>query len=407
MVIPPVLDVFVLWHPDDEDGSKVLGWLSEHFHSAAFSGLAGGAVEVYGRSEGWDREHSAPRPFGIETPVAGLLPRAQFNAIVPVMGINLLRAVRDDPTWGAYLEEVARLNSVKGVGIYPVRVDGTNLGGSALSAKLATIQTLPDASMSNQQTFARELSQAITQDVEAAKGLDDHRIRVFVSHTKHDSLEESDQDGPALFEAVRQVIASTRLSAFFDAQDLQSGAQWKRELDNHAADCALLMVRTDKYSGREWTQREVLTAKRHDVPIVGMYALTEGEERGSFLMDHVPSVPCNVAEPHSDIEIALNRLVDEALKRALWKAQAVYLGEHGFDWMPVHSPEPVTLAPWLAKHKKDSSMDDHLWILHPDPPLGPNEHEVLVEICELAGFGENVDVLTPRTFSARGGRLRK
>ncbi|MGX9901310.1 hypothetical protein ACW0JT_18195 [Arthrobacter sp. SA17] len=195
-----------------------------------------------------------------------------------------------------------------------------------MSSKLATIQALSDDSMSNQQTLARELSQAITQDVEAGMGMKDHRIRVFVSHTKHDSLEEKDQDGPALFEAVRQVIARTRLASFFDAQDLQSGAQWKRELDDHAAACALLMVRTDKYAGREWTQREVLTAKRHDVPIVGMYALTEGEERGSFLMDHVPSVPCNVAEPHSDIEIALNRLVDEALKRALWKAQAVYLG---------------------------------------------------------------------------------
>lgn len=406
-MIPPVLDVFVLWHPDDEDGAKVLGWLSEHFHSAAFSGLAGGAVEVYGRSEAWDRQFGAPRPLGIDVSVAGVLPRAQFNAIVPVMGINLIRAVRNDPSWAAYLEDVARLDGVKGVGIYPLRVAGTNVTGTALAVLLGSIQALPDESMSSKQTFARELGQAITQDLDAGRGLEEHRIRVFVSHTKHDSLEESDQDGPALFEAVRQVIARTRLASFFDAQDLQSGAQWKRELDAHAADCALLMVRTDKYAGREWTQREVLTAKRHDVPIVGMYALTEGEERGSFLMDHVPSVPCNVADPHSDIESALNRLVDEALKRALWKAQAVYLGEHGFDWMPVHSPEPVTLAPWLAKHKVDSSTDDHLWILHPDPPLGPNEHDVVVEICELAGFTENVDVLTPRTFAARGGRLRK
>jgi hypothetical protein len=407
MVIPPVLDVFVLWHPEDEDGAKILGWLSEHFHTAAFSGLAGGAVEVYGRSAGWNDQHSAPRPFGIDAPVAGVLPRAQFNAIVPVLGTHLARSVRDDASWGAYIDEVARLHGVDGVGIYPVRVEGANLEGSALSSKLGAVQALPIGSTSNPATLSRELGQAITQHVEAGDGLGDRRIRVFVSHTKHDSLEESDQDGPALFEAVRLVIARTRLASFFDAQDLQSGSEWERELDDHAADCALLMVRTDKYAGREWTQREVLTAKRHDVPIVGMYALTEGEERGSFLMDHVPSVPCNVDDPHSDIEIALNRLVDEALKRALWNAQTVYLGEHGFDWMPVHSPEPVTLAPWLAKHRQRSGADDHLWILHPDPPLGPNEREVIVEICELAGFSEMVDVLTPRTFSARGGRLQK
>ena len=63
MLIPPILDVFVVWHPDDAIGEMALEWLSEHFHSTAFAGLAGGAVEVYGRSVGWDGPEAPPRPL--------------------------------------------------------------------------------------------------------------------------------------------------------------------------------------------------------------------------------------------------------------------------------------------------------------------------------------------------------
>lgn len=404
MVIPPILDVFVVWHPDDAVGAEVCDWLSQHFHSPAFAGLAGGAVEVYARSAGWESPEAPPRALGIATPLVGGLPAAQFNAIVPLLGVNLVRAVEDDPRWESYIREVVGLDGVDGTGVYPVRVPETTVSGK-LAGLVGSLQTLPEESVSDAAILGRELCQAIAQRVDAADG-EPCRVRVFISHTKRFSLEEPHHEhGPFLFDKVREEILKTRLDAFFDAQDLQSGSQWETELDRNAANCALLMVRTDKYSGREWTQREVLVAKHAGVPIVGMYAFTTGEERGSFLMDHIPSVPCNVQDPLAGIRTALNRLVDEALKRALWNAQTVYLKKNGFDWLPTHAPEPITLTPWLIKHKREQPQDDHVWILHPDPPLGPKEREVVVELCELAGFSHKVDVLTPRTFAARGGRL--
>ena len=53
----------------------------------------------------------------------------------------------------------------------------------------------------------------------------------------------------------------------------------------------LLAIRTDLYASRDWCQREMLIAKRAGMPVVIMDALGRGEERGSFLMDHVPRVP--------------------------------------------------------------------------------------------------------------------
>lgn len=46
MLIPPILEVFVLWHPEDAAGRRVADTLLEHFHGTAFDGLVGGAVEV-------------------------------------------------------------------------------------------------------------------------------------------------------------------------------------------------------------------------------------------------------------------------------------------------------------------------------------------------------------------------
>lgn len=406
MPIPPILDVFVIWHPDDKIGAERFAELHAHFHSAAFSGLAGGAVEVYARSVPWN-VGSAPRPLGIETPLGEGLPAAQFNAIVPIIDTNLLRAVADpgDP-WSAYVREIAALNRRSGVGLYPVVAEGLQWGSSVVNQILGDAQTLPSEVNTDRGVFGRELAQAITQHIQEENNLPT-RLTVFVSHTKHRSSEEDARSGPAIFGRVRDRIQGTHLSAFFDAQDIQPGGDWEKTLEDNAASSALLMIRTDVYTGRDWTQREVRTAKRSGMPVVCMFALTGGEERGSFLMDHVPSVVCDLADPDPGIDLALIRLVDETLKNTLWQAQRSYLAEDGFDWLPAQSPEPTTLAPWLVSHQVAQPNDKHLWVIHPDPPLGPAERDVLLQLCSVAGYDVDVDILTPRTFAARGGVLKK
>jgi hypothetical protein len=332
--IPPILDVFVVWHPDDKTGAERFTDLHEHFHSPAFSGLAGGAVEVYARSEPWKPGASAPRPLGIDAPLADGLSVAQFNAIVPVIDTNLARAVSDSShDWGDYIRQIEALNQRAGVGVYPVVANGFPWDNTLIKEIFGRHQTLPPAVNGDSGLFGRELAQAITQRIQEEEGLPT-RLKVFVSHTKRRSSEETARSGPAVFELVREHILQTHLTTFFDAQDIQVGDEWEKVLEDEAANGALLMVRTDVYAGRDWTQREVRTAKRSGMPVVCMYALTGGEERGSFLMDHVPSVVCDLADPNPGIDLALNKLVDEALKNTLWRAQTSYLLKDGFDWLP-------------------------------------------------------------------------
>jgi hypothetical protein len=398
---PPLLEIYVVWHPDDDDlGRQAATVLHEHFHGPTFSGLAGGAVEVYVRSQGWLEAGGAPRPLPTQQPLPHGLPAAQTTVVLPVVGTGLARALSDTRAWASYVDDIARSHQHGRAFVLPLIDTGAGNLGNQL-AQLTALLSIPLPALDGAPDFCREVAQGIAQHV-AADG--DKRITVFISHTKRLSLEENDEDGPRLFNEVRAVVAGTRLAEFFDAHDLQPGTEWADALDAAASRSALIMIRTDRYAEREWTQREVLTAKRHDVPAVVLYGLRTGEQRGSFLMDHVPGIPCDLADPRPGITRALNRLVDETLKRALWRHQTTYLKEHGFDWLPVHAPEPLTLTAWLQGHRATSPQDEDLTIIHPDPPLGRHEKEVLDEICGLAGYDGRIDIVTPRTFAARGGR---
>lgn len=399
MPIPPILDVFVVWHPDDPSGAMRFEELQKYFHGPAFAGLVGGAVEVYARSTPWTAS-GAPRPFGITKALMDGLPSAQFNAVVPVLSLELAEAARDEP-WATYLREIAELKQAPEVGIFSIPAEGVDLANGALAPSLGDLQTLPKGVLSSPSVLGRELSQAITQSVLRAAD-EPERVKVFISHSKHLSLAEDD-DSPAVYDSVRKAISSSHLSEFFDAHDIQSGSTWAKELEFQAARDALLIVRTDRYAEREWTQREVLVAKQAEVPVVTMYALKSGEERGSFLMDHVPSVVCDLNNRDAGINEALNALVAEVLKATLWRFQRVYIEAEGFDWLPAHSPEPVTLVGWLANHKVADPNDQHIWIMHPDPPLGSAEREVLIEMLDLSGYSADVNIYTPRTFAQRGG----
>lgn len=407
MPAPPILEIYVLWHPDDTIGSSITDGLIEHFHGPAYAGLAGGAVEVYTRSTAWTDPTGPPRPLPFMELLPADLPAGQITVVVPVLGRAMARAVRDHSNWRRYLEAVFHADddsSPEGraaVAVLPLPAPGADLSGSSLATIASRLQALPTSVAGSPTILAREVAQAIAQRV-ARSFTDadlDPRVTVFISHTKHAA--GPGDDPHRILAIVNEVLQSTHLDSFFDAHDIQVADDWEETLDAESARHAMLMVRTDNYASRGWTQREVLAAKRHDIPIVSLYAVSHEEQRGSFLMDHVPVVACPPGDERQAIERALNRLVDEALKRALWLVQRSYLKRDGFDWLPVHAPEPVTLAAWLLSN--DIDKEAQMVIMHPDPPLGPKERQVILDLCEIAGLSGTLEILTPRSHATRGG----
>ncbi|HUA12812.1 MAG TPA: TIR domain-containing protein [Solirubrobacteraceae bacterium] len=406
-MVPPILDVFVVWHPEDAAGELVAAQFLEHFHGSAFSGLIGGAIEVYVRSQGWRDARDAPRPL---SPGAYEINGAGMTAIVPVLGVGFADAVESgEGPWLEYARQVAELRHAdpNSVGVFPVRLSEGATNGTKLGELFGSIQSIgPQAGAPTAETAAarcRDLAQGIAQ---LANG--QSRLKVFISHTKRGAAGEVEQLA-RLITQVRSAIDGTRLAEYFDASDLQPGADWIADLDANARASALLAVRTDLYASREWCQREVASAKLAGMPVVILDALSDGEERGSFLMDHVARVPAASARDELNdaaIVVALNRLVDESLKRELWERQRqVTAGgaEWSIAWWAPHAPEPLTLASWLTDEIAELPRDADVRVLHPDPPLGPVERDALEQIADLTGLAKRLDVMTPRGLAARGG----
>jgi hypothetical protein len=392
-MLPPVLEIYVVWHPGDEAGAEVAEELIGHFHGTAFSGLIGGAVEVFVRSEGWEEPGAAPRSLPFVAPLPHDLREPALAVVVPVIGLELGAAVEPGTgSWHDYLATVVDARNARpdAVAIVPVRVAGAPDRGTLIDL-VAGIQAI----RAEHEDLCRDLTQAVTQFLIG----EDEVLKVFISHTKH----ADDPDELAgLLGDVRREIGESRLREFFDASDLQVGRNWAPELEAQAATSALLAVRTDLYATRAWCQRELLTAKRAGMPVVILDTLSRGEDRGSFLMDHVPRIP---GAPDRDAAIrgALARLVDECLKRALWARQRDLAEAEGVvdvAWWAPHAPEPVTMLHWLPTTPEG---DEPLLVLHPDPPLGAAELTVLAELAVSAGIDARLEITTPRGLAIRGG----
>jgi hypothetical protein len=410
-MLPAVLEIYVLWHPADRAGSEAASQIFDHFHGTIFSGLIGGAIEVFVRSEGWTGHADSPRPipFPSDPPPNGI-PASQITVLVPIIGNELAIAVATgDGPWHCYLSDLMdmRRSMPERVGIFPLVVDPGAMQDTTLGRLFPNCQPIAAASSFDEPEPAaelrcRDLAQGIAQLILGEKT----RLTIFVSHTKHE--QSNDEHVRELITLVRSIISDTRLRHFFDANDLQPGEDWDAELRAQASSSALLALRTDLYATREWCQREMLLAKLHGMPVVILEALFAGEERGSFLMDHVPRIPVREDQGtwrRADVRRGLNLIVDECLKRSLWHLQKELANTRSgldIDWWASHAPEPVTLAGWISEQKGCEEGRQGLRIMHPDPPLGPEEKLALQQIASLSGYKGTIDILTPRTLAARG-----
>jgi hypothetical protein len=414
-MLPPVLEIYIVWHPQDRRGREIADEFVEHFRGTTFTGLIGGAVEVFVRSEGWQSSSDSPRPIPVPGESNGIIQQAEFIAIVPILGNELACAVENNSAWRTFIETMASSQEKypDRVAVLPYRLDAKATDQTALAALVGKYQAIasnPPETLhdTHKGLRCRDLSQGLAQFL---NGKPDARLVAFISHTKRSSAAEAG-DVNALVALVRDVVSATRLREYFDASDLQPGTDWSKHLQENAATSALLALRTDLYPSREWCQKEVLTAKRAGMPIIILDGIGFAEERGSFLMDHVPRTPVRSDGANwrrQDVYRALNLLVDECLKRELWMRQqqlAQKFPKLAVSWWAPHAPEPVTLIKWLEIAKAAGTLpvgDAQLRILHPDPPLGPDEKAVLTELLDLTGLGAKLDVMTPRQLAARGG----
>lgn len=197
-------------------------------------------------------------------------------------------------------------------------------------------------------------------------------LRLFISHAKVDGL--------PLAQALRhQVMTIPWLKGFYDADDLPSSGNWKKDLESAVASSLIVMLRTEAYDGRTWCQNEVWWADEYATPAVVVEARTGLNFRGSVLpVDRLPVVRI----PDGNLFRVLFLALREGLRYLHFMRRITLLKAQGRLPNPVElrvfSSAPSMMALLRAAHSltaaKIASGVTPL-IIYPDPVLRTGVYE--------------------------------
>ncbi len=298
-----------------------------------------------------------------------------------------------DPAWREYARDMIADVNTRGLTarVIPVFMDGAGreVVGEINAVRYyewSEIGDLLDVRLISRLTYelARILRTYIAskEHPEATEGQLDaylQRVRVFLSHSKHDEY------GEKIAWAIEDFLSKNMaLSQFFDVRDIPAGLPFPTVLQHYVQHSALIAIYTDSYSSREWCRREIIEAKRADRPLVIADCIADIDERSFPYLGNVPVVRM---EPKAmeRIPYVVARLLDEVFKDYLWSARLAHDERHSnaeVRFLP-RTPELIALSGMRVSAGKAPAT-----IVYPDPPLGAEEvqlfHDVRADLTLIA-----------------------
>lgn len=372
----PFLVLYVLWHPAYAAGAQLAQTIFEHYRRELYSNVAGGAgISVIYRSA------SVPGS-GVPLPVA--LDEAEATAVVALLDENLA----SDPTWTAYVREVASQTNAAGLAtrLFPVAVEPNLLQRVGVAEQALRWDQWDGEFRVRSRRLLTELTYEFCrmlrhwfaklkhpEEGEAALEQYLKKVQVFLSHSKHDPGEHGVQIARAIRARLHQ---GHGYSSFFDVHDIPGGVRFNEVILHQVRNSAVVAIHTDTYSSREWCRIEVIEAKRHNVPLVVANSIKHMDERGFPYLGNVPVVRL---EPGNDdrIDFVVGRLMDEVLKDFLWKCQITLAdtSDPAVVFIP-RPPELLALATLPPQDKVAAPL-----LVYPDPPLSREEERLFHDIA--------------------------
>lgn len=371
----PFLALYVVWHPEFSEGALVAEALRQHFRRKLYENIAGGAgLSVIFRCV------SSPET-GVPIPID--LDEAQTTAVVILADQSLVV----DDAWIEYIHDLTAKTEAAGLGtrVFPVAITTEVLGklnlveqavrwdrwgGSLAERQQQLISSLTYQFCRMLRHYLEHLKRPTEEDAALEAYL--KKVQIFLSHSKHDD------DGERIAYLIRDRLhASNGLAGFFDVHDIPAGLHFNKVLLQQVRVSAMVAIHTDSYSSREWCRREIIEAKRWNVPLVVANSITDLDERGFPYMGNVPVVRF---DPHGEdrIDFVIGRLLDEVLKDFLWRCQVALVMDMTSPSV-MFVPRPPELIS-LATLPPESDVAEPV-IVYPDPPLSKEEERLFEDVA--------------------------
>jgi hypothetical protein len=370
----PLLVLYILWHPEFAGGAEIAESLREHFRRKLYENVAGGTgLSVIFRSAP-PPESAAPLPIPLDD--------AETTAIVVLAEATLAK----DSAWTDYVHQLVECTETAGLRsrVFPVTLEGAALD-VGLEEQALRWDRWAGTEAERRQRLISELAyelcrmlrhylEHLKRPTEAEAALERYlkKVQIFLSHSKHDD------GGEHMARAIRDRLhAGHGLSSFFDVHDIPAGLRFHKVLLQQVKVSAVVAIHTDSYSSREWCRREIIEAKRWNVPLVVANCISNLDERGFPYLGNVPIVRMDSPDV-GRIDVIIGHLLDEVLKDFLWRCR-VELVHASADPAVVFVPRPPE---WISLAGLPRSVDvPEPLIVYPDPPLSAEEEQLFEKVA--------------------------
>jgi hypothetical protein len=352
------LALFVLWHPEFNDGETYANLIFSEFRRNVRDPLSRGMnIPVY---------------YRYVSPLKAIpLKEYDFTVIVAFIDANF----RLDDEYTSYLSELSNERSGN-ILVIPFAIERNDL---RLDLGLKNFGRLYERQDKSEYIISILAHETVRHLYALREVSDSHMfappppLKLFISHAKADGVEIATQ-------IKAFVERSLPLKTFFDANDIAIGYDFSEEIKTYIQDAVIIAIHTDMYSSREWCRREILLAKENNRPIVVLNCFQNGESRSFPYMANVLTVHFqNIdAEMHTNSPV-WTRLITAVLKetlrlryQGLWLKYIIRKNRMKGVIAQSISDYPPELVTVLRKKGKINNL-----FIYPDPPLGSEELSIL------------------------------
>lgn len=195
----------------------------------------------------------------------------------------------------------------------------------------------------------------------------EQKIKLFISHAKKDCLSGAKE--------LRDYLnSSTKLSTFFDENDILDGNDFAKQIEENVSSSLLVVLNSDVYTDREWCRNEVLTAKRKDVPTIIVNCVKKRVKRTFPYIGNCPMIQYST-DWSEMIIVLLKTALNQVYQTQLLKT--IKAADKSIDDIIPHNPELFSFIILSKDGKK---------FLYPEPPLGKEEQSVLTDLNSAISF---------------------
>lgn len=349
-IFSPPLAVFFVWNPSDTE-------------------LVNPILNAVRKNFGRDKNRPFSRGLNIplfffssqncnEIPSSHPKPIAERNIVFIFTSVNTVGRAN----WSNYIGNFPISNTIN---IVPVAIDKNGLTHSGMLRGLNCIRSY-DWGIENKDyhaivSLAHEIYRYGFSSINSDDTGKKSSVNIFLSHAK------ADDTGRLHAEEIKRIIDNTNMNRFFDTTEISPGFPFDSEIEKHIPNSTLLAIESDAYSSRYWCQREILTAKRLNRPIVVMNCLDDYEDRIFPAASNVPRVHVSPDTPLSNREAlrALSATIIETIRHChSMRCLEKYRSEGWIDKDSELIARPPEIRQVLALKRKGKKK-----ICYPEPPI--------------------------------------